>query len=106
MEFLFPVMAPVWPRVCMRVSMATNGCRTSASDCAGVRRRSDRQQGAFPRDRRRAGLRVRRPGPAHARGGSLARLRPLHVLPLTAAPATAARAATDSRACDRCTCGH
>ncbi|KAH9640818.1 hypothetical protein HF086_001979 [Spodoptera exigua] len=73
----------------MRVILASNGSRAAASDRAAVRRRSDRQQGDVPRDRWRAGLRVRRPRPAHGRAADAAQLRPLHVLPLSAAlPAT------------------
>ncbi|KAF9811552.1 hypothetical protein SFRURICE_017012 [Spodoptera frugiperda] len=69
----------------MRVILATNGSRAAASDRAAVRRRSDRQQGDVPRDRWRAGLRVRRPRAAHGRAARRAHLRPLHMLPLTAA---------------------
>lgn len=69
----------------MRVILATNGSRAAASDRAAVRRRSDRQQGDVPRDRWRAGLRVRRPRAAHGHAARRAHLRPLHMLPLTAA---------------------
>lgn len=85
MEFFYPVLRE--PRAS---SVSVHACEISdrhrqeplTSDRTRVRRRSYRQQGAVPRDRRRAGLRLRRPWHAHGRAHH-ARLRALHVLPLS-----------------------
>ncbi|CAB3244074.1 unnamed protein product [Arctia plantaginis] len=69
MEFFYPVLRG--PRAS---SVGVHACeisdrrlRTLTSDRTRVRRRPYRQQGAVPRDRRRAGLRLRRPRHAHGR---------------------------------------